>query len=316
MAENQIIYKVLVAQQSIRSHQFQKHLSLARLTQLQRGLPALIQLRGYAEKKVFQRDKPHCNIGTIGHVDHGKTTLTAAITKVLSEKGSAEVKRYDEIDNAPEEKARGITINAAHIEYATEDRHYGHTDCPGHADYIKNMITGTSQMDGAILVVAATDGVMPQTREHLLLAKQIGIEHIVIFINKLKISGNEIQSLSVYCQGISSDIGYLGGTGLPCASGMMESLPGLLHTRNDDVGVGQRAEDIVVIPQYLPLLSRPILPISSALSPSKNDDVGVGNANTGSPGDQADESVFIRRGARTKSRSSPIQVFHLFLVEG
>jgi elongation factor Tu len=180
------------------------------------------------EKKVFQRDKPHCNIGTIGHVDHGKTTLTAAITTgfkfffknlirkniilclylVLSEKAMAKAKRYDEIDNAPEEKARGITINVAHVEYMTESRHYGHTDCPGHADYIKvllkislfdyfrckidflllsqqNMITGTAQMDGAILVVAATDGAMPQTREHLLLAKQIGVEHIVVFINKV-----------------------------------------------------------------------------------------------------------------------------------
>ncbi|KAF4525001.1 hypothetical protein B566_EDAN012108 [Ephemera danica] len=132
-----------------------------------------------AEKKVFQRDKPHCNVGTIGHVDHGKTTLTAAITKVLSDKALAQAKAYTDIDNAPEEKARGITINVAHIEYSTDNRHYGHTDCPGHADYIKNMITGTSQMDGAILVVAATDGAMPQTREHLLLAKQIGVNHIV-----------------------------------------------------------------------------------------------------------------------------------------
>ncbi|ODM92589.1 Elongation factor Tu, mitochondrial [Orchesella cincta] len=156
---------------------------------------SLSTTRSYAEKQIFQRDKPHCNVGTIGHVDHGKTTLTAAITKVLSETKSAVAKRYDEIDNAPEEKARGITINVAHIEYSTPNRHYSHTDCPGHADYIKNMITGTAQMDGAILVVAATDGVMPQTREHLLLSKQIGVEHIVIFINKVDAADAEMVDL-------------------------------------------------------------------------------------------------------------------------
>lgn len=153
------------------------------------------QHRFYAEKQVYKRDKPHCNVGTIGHVDHGKTTLTAAITKVLAEKELARVKNYDEIDNAPEERARGITINVAHVEYETDKRHYGHTDCPGHADYIKNMITGTSQMDGAILVVAATDGVMPQTREHLLLAKQIGVDHIVVFINKVDVTDAEVLDL-------------------------------------------------------------------------------------------------------------------------
>lgn len=175
----------------------------------------MITQKFYSTKKIFNREKPHCNVGTIGHVDHGKTTLTAAITKgifphslfhfsffnisiavhfkifhyfviVLAEKELAEAKQYSDIDNAPEEKARGITINVAHVEYQTDKRHYGHTDCPGHADYIKNMITGTSQMDGAILVVAATDGTMPQTREHLLLAKQIGIDHVVVFINKVK----------------------------------------------------------------------------------------------------------------------------------
>lgn len=151
--------------------------------------------RFYAEKKIFQRDKPHCNVGTIGHVDHGKTTLTAAITKVLADKKLAAAKGYAEIDNAPEERARGITINVAHIEYQTENRHYGHTDCPGHADYIKNMITGTAQMDGAILVVAATDGAMPQTREHLLLAKQIGVNHIVVFINKVDAADKEMVEL-------------------------------------------------------------------------------------------------------------------------
>ncbi len=135
-------------------------------------------------KEKFDRSKPHVNIGTIGHVDHGKTTLTAAITMVLAEVGGAEYTRYDQIDKAPEEKARGITINTAHVEYQTATRHYAHVDCPGHADYVKNMITGAAQMDGAILVVAATDGPMPQTREHILLSRQVGVPYIVVFLNK------------------------------------------------------------------------------------------------------------------------------------
>jgi len=135
-------------------------------------------------KAKFERNKPHCNIGTIGHVDHGKTSLTAAITKVLAESGKAEFKAYDQIDAAPEERARGITINTAHVEYETEKRHYAHVDCPGHADYVKNMITGAAQMDGAILVVSAADGPMPQTREHILLARQVGVPAIVVFLNK------------------------------------------------------------------------------------------------------------------------------------
>jgi len=138
--------------------------------------------RGFA---TFERSKPHLNIGTIGHVDHGKTTLTAAITKVASDRGMAEAKAYDQIDRAPEEKKRGITINAAHVEYDTQKRHYGHVDCPGHADYVKNMITGAAQMDGAILVVSAYDGPMPQTREHILLAKQVGVPRLVVFLNKM-----------------------------------------------------------------------------------------------------------------------------------
>ena len=135
-------------------------------------------------KEKFQRTKPHCNVGTIGHVDHGKTSLTAAITKVLAEKGGATFTAYDQIDKAPEEKARGITINTAHVEYETQNRHYAHVDCPGHADYVKNMITGAAQMDGAILVVSAADGPMPQTREHILLARQVGVPYIVVFMNK------------------------------------------------------------------------------------------------------------------------------------
>ena len=136
-------------------------------------------------KETFKRDKPHVNVGTIGHVDHGKTTLTAAITSILASRGMATAKKYDEIDAAPEEKERGITINTAHVEYQTKNRHYAHVDCPGHADYVKNMITGAAQMDGAILVVAATDGPMPQTKEHILLARQVGVPRIVVFMNKV-----------------------------------------------------------------------------------------------------------------------------------
>jgi len=151
-----------------------------------------------AEKKKFERNKPHCNIGTIGHVDHGKTTLTAAITKVLAETGGAEFVAYDQIDKAPEEKERGITISTAHVEYETEKRHYAHVDCPGHADYVKNMITGAAQMDGAILVVNAADGPMPQTREHILLARQVGVPEIVVYLNKIdQVKDKELVDLVV-----------------------------------------------------------------------------------------------------------------------
>merc|ERR1711990_1290720 len=139
----------------------------------------------------FERTKPHCNVGTIGHVDHGKTTLTAAITKVMAEDGGANFKGYDEIDNAPEEKERGITIATSHVEYETSSRHYAHVDCPGHADYVKNMITGAAQMDGGILVVSATDGPMPQTHEHILLAKQVGVPGLVVFLNKVDMVDDE-----------------------------------------------------------------------------------------------------------------------------
>ena len=149
-------------------------------------------------KENFIRTKPHLNIGTIGHVDHGKTTLTAGITKVLAAKGGAEVRDFDTIDNAPEEKERGITINTSHVEYETENRHYAHVDCPGHADYVKNMVTGAAQMDGAILVCAATDGPMPQTREHILLARQVGVPYVVVFLNKADL-------LAADCGGVGSD---------------------------------------------------------------------------------------------------------------
>src|SRR6478752_2262540 len=146
-------------------------------------------------KENFKRDKPHVNVGTIGHVDHGKTTLTAAITTILSKKGFAEAKGYADIDAAPEEKERGITINTAHVEYQTDKRHYAHVDCPGHADYVKNMITGAAQMDGAILVVSAADGPMPQTREHILLARQVGVPALVVYLNKMDLADPDLVEL-------------------------------------------------------------------------------------------------------------------------
>lgn len=210
--------------QVLRNYQTAGRLQHKNCRIIQCVIPAHTPKRNYAavEKKVFERSKPHCNVGTIGHVDHGKTTLTAAITKVLSDQKLAKAKKYAEIDNAPEEKARGITINVAHIEYATEERHYGHTDCPGHADYIKNMITGAAQMDGAILVVAATDGVMPQTREHLLLAKQIGVQHIVVFINKADVADKEmVELVEMEIRELMSEMGF-DGDNVPVVVGKFE----------------------------------------------------------------------------------------------
>lgn len=180
---------------SVKINQFSTNLSKPNLTFVScrkgKNLRKLF-IANYCTKK----SEKHCNVGTIGHVDHGKTTLTAAITKILSQDGLADYVPYDKIDKAPEEKARGITINAAHIGYSTKNRHYAHTDCPGHADYVKNMISGASQMDGAILVVAATDGQMPQTREHLLLAKQVGVNKIVVFVNKADQVDEEVINFS------------------------------------------------------------------------------------------------------------------------
>ncbi|MCH7512627.1 MAG: elongation factor Tu [Bacteroidetes bacterium] len=179
-------------------------------------------------KEIFDRSKPHVNIGTIGHVDHGKTTLTAAITKVLAKEGLAEVTEFASIDNAPEEKERGITINTAHIEYQTHNRHYAHVDCPGHADYVKNMVTGAAQMDGAILVVAATDGPMPQTREHILLARQVGVPAIVVFMNKvdlvddpelLELVDMEIRELLTFYEFPGDDIPVIQGSALGALNG-------------------------------------------------------------------------------------------------
>jgi elongation factor Tu len=207
------------------------------------------------EKIVYKRDKPHLNIGTIGHVDHGKTTLTAAITKVLEELNLAKARKYEDIDNAPEEKKRGITINATHIEYSTVNRHYGHIDCPGHLDYIKNMITGSSQMDGAILVVAATDGVMPQTREHLRLAKQIGIENIVIFINKADAADAEmIELVEMELKDLLKEIGY-DPDKIPLVSG---SALAALEGKSPELGKNQILKLMATIDDKIPVPPREI----------------------------------------------------------
>ena len=210
-------------------------------------------------KARFERTKPHCNVGTIGHVDHGKTTLTAAITKVLAERGGARFTAYEEIDKAPEEKARGITIATAHVEYETGERHYAHVDCPGHADYVKNMITGAAQMDGAILVVSAADGPMPQTREHILLARQVGVPAIVVYMNKvdqvddeelLDLVELEVRELLTSYDFPGDDIpvvrgsalhaleGGEGASGAPSVVALMEAVDGLRAAAGATAGPG------------------------------------------------------------------------------
>ncbi|HEU4553634.1 MAG TPA: elongation factor Tu [Chitinophaga sp.] len=205
-------------------------------------------------KETFKRDKPHVNIGTIGHVDHGKTTLTAAITTILANKGLAEKRGYDEIDAAPEEKERGITINTAHVEYQTANRHYAHVDCPGHADYVKNMITGAAQMDGAILVVAATDGPMPQTREHILLAKQVGVPRIVVFMNKVDLVDDPelLELVEIEIRDLLSKNGF-DGDNAPIIKG---SATGALA--GDAKWVGAIDELMAAVDDYIPLPPRPV----------------------------------------------------------
>lgn len=201
-------------------------------------------------KEKFVRNKPHVNIGTIGHVDHGKTTLTAAITTYLATMGGAQAKRYDEIDNAPEEKERGITINTSHVEYETSNRHYAHVDCPGHADYIKNMITGAAQMDGSILVVSATDGVMPQTKEHVLLSRQVNVPYIVVFVNKVdQESDPELQELvEMEVRELLSEHGYPGDD-LPVVKG---SALKALEGDASDIGVGSIKALMDAVDKFIP----------------------------------------------------------------
>lgn len=235
-------------------------------------------------KEKFERTKPHCNIGTIGHVDHGKTSLTAAITKVLSEKGGAQFTAYDQIDRAPEEKARGITISTAHVEYQTDNRHYAHVDCPGHADYVKNMITGAAQMDGAILVVSAADGPMPQTREHILLARQVGVPALVVFMNKvdqvddpelLELVEMEIRELLSSYQFPGDDIPIVKGSAL-CA----------LEGREAAIGHDAILSLMDEVDRYIPQPERPVslpflMPVEDVFSISGRGTVATGRVERG-----------------------------------
>jgi elongation factor Tu len=235
-------------------------------------------------KEKFNRDKPHCNIGTIGHVDHGKTSLTAAITKVLAETGGATFTAYDQIDKAPEERARGITINTAHVEYQTQKRHYAHVDCPGHADYVKNMITGAAQMDGAILVVSAADGPMPQTREHILLARQVGVPALVVFMNKVDMVDDpelldlvemEVRELLSSYQFPGDDIPIIRGSAL-CA----------LEGKSPEIGRDAVLKLMEAVDSYIPQPERPkdqpfLMPIEDVFSISGRGTVVTGRVERG-----------------------------------
>ena len=235
-------------------------------------------------KEKFERNKPHCNIGTIGHVDHGKTTLTAAITKVLAETGGASFMDYANIDKAPEEKARGITINTAHVEYMTDARHYAHVDCPGHADYVKNMITGAAQMDGAILVVNAADGPMPQTREHILLARQVGVPAIVVFLNKVDQVDDEelLELVEMEVRDLLSSYDFPGDD-IPIIAG---SALAALEGRDDNIGKEKIKELMAAVDSYIPQPERPkdrpfLMPIEDVFSISGRGTVVTGRVETG-----------------------------------
>ncbi|MEM7429820.1 MAG: elongation factor Tu [Pseudomonadota bacterium] len=235
-------------------------------------------------KEKFERNKPHCNIGTVGHVDHGKTTLTAAITKVLAEAGGAQATAFDEIDKAPEEKARGITISTAHVEYETENRHYAHVDCPGHADYVKNMITGAAQMDGAILVVSAADGPMPQTREHILLARQVGVPALVVFLNKVDQVDDEelLELVELEVRELLSSYDFPGDD-IPIVAG---SALAALEGRDDNIGKEKLLELMAAVDAYIPQPERPVdqpflMPIEDVFSISGRGTVVTGRIERG-----------------------------------
>ena len=235
-------------------------------------------------KQKFERTKPHCNVGTVGHVDHGKTTLTAAITKILAEAGGAEFTAYDDIDKAPEERARGITISTAHVEYETENRHYAHVDCPGHADYVKNMITGAAQMDGAILVVSASDGPMPQTREHILLARQVGVPALVVYMNKcdqvddeeiLELVELEVRELLSSYEFPGDDIPVIRGSALMA-----------LEDGDEALGKNSVLELMTAVDDYIPQPDRPkdmpfLMPIEDVFSISGRGTVVTGRIERG-----------------------------------
>jgi len=237
-----------------------------------------------AEKKKFERNKPHCNIGTIGHVDHGKTTLTAAITKVLAEKGGAEFIAYDQIDKAPEEKERGITISTAHVEYETDKRHYAHVDCPGHADYVKNMITGAAQMDGAILVVNAADGPMPQTREHILLARQVGVPAIVVYLNKVdQVKDKELLDLVIEEVRELLTSYKFPGDKIPIIKG---SALNAVEGKDEATGKNSILELMKAIDEHIPQPTRPkdkpfLMPVEDVFSISGRGTVATGRVEQG-----------------------------------
>ena len=239
-------------------------------------------------KSKFERSKPHVNIGTIGHVDHGKTTLTAAITMVMAAKGGAEAMRYDQIDKAPEEKARGITINTAHVEYQTETRHYAHVDCPGHADYVKNMITGAAQMDGAILVVAATDGPMPQTREHILLARQVGVPYIVVFLNKTDLVDDEelLELVEMEVRGLLDEYGFPGDDTPIVKGSAFKALEAAAAGNADDPACQPIIDLMAAVDSYIPTPERDdakpfLLPVEDVFTISGRGTVATGRVERG-----------------------------------
>ena len=268
-------------------------------------------------KETFDRSKPHVNIGTIGHVDHGKTTLTAAISTVLANKGLAEQKDFSAIDNAPEEKERGITINTSHIEYATENRHYAHVDCPGHADYVKNMVTGAAQMDGAILVVAATDGPMPQTREHILLARQVGVPALVVFMNKVDLVDDEelLELVEMEVRELLSFYEFPGDD-LPVIQG--SALGGL---NNEPEWVAKIEELMDAVDEYIPLPERLtdkdfLMPVEDVFSITGRGTVATGRIERGviNSGDPVD---IIGMGAEDmKSTITGVEMFRKILDRG
>jgi len=269
-------------------------------------------------KAKFERTKPHCNVGTIGHVDHGKTTLTAAITKVLAEKGLSEAMAFDQIDKAPEEKARGITIATSHVEYSTEKRHYAHVDCPGHADYVKNMITGAAQMDGAILVVSAADGPMPQTREHILLARQVGVPSLVVFMNKVDMVDDEelLELVEMEVRELLSSYDFPGDD-IPIVKG---SALAALEGRDPEIGADKIMELMNAVDSYIPQPERPkdlpfLMPIEDVFSISGRGTVVTGRVERGivKVGEEV-EIVGIK--ATIKTTCTGVEMFRKLLDQG
>lgn len=269
-------------------------------------------------KEKFERTKPHCNIGTIGHVDHGKTTLTAAITRVLSETGGAEFSAYEDIDKAPEEKARGITISTAHVEYETEARHYAHVDCPGHADYVKNMITGAAQMDGGILVVSAADGPMPQTREHILLARQVGVPALCVFLNKVDQVDDEelLELVEEEVRELLTSYDYPGDK-IPIIKG---SALAALEGRDDEVGKNAILELMKAVDDYIPQPDRPkdkpfLMPIEDVFSIEGRGTVVTGRVERGIV-NVGDEIEIIGIKDTIKTICTGVEMFRKLLDQG